>query len=138
MGLLFLAAGPAVSTAISSHDPGTSCLPADLASVPVEPLGGPSVGVTAALVDTSVPITVVTSMVPSAELLPVSAEPLRGTHGGEDSPPSSEEKEDERTSQSPKVVSSQAVTSPRFSSYLSGVVSAFGTKTSSPTVKRGE
>ena len=87
MGLLFLAAGSAVSAAISSHDPGTSCLPSDLASVPVEPLGEPSVGVTAALVDTSVPITVVASMGPSAELLPVSAEPLRGTHGGEDFPP---------------------------------------------------
>ena len=138
MGLLFLAAGSAVSAAISSHDPGTSCLPADLATVPVEPLGEPSEGATAALVDTSVPITVIASMGPSAELLPVSAESLRGTHGGEDSPPSSEEKEDEGTLQSPKAVSSQAVTSPRFSSYLSGVASAFGTKTSSPTVKRGK
>ena len=132
MGLLFLAAGSAVSAAISSHDPGTSCLPADLATVPVEPLGEPSEGATAALVGTSVPIA---SMGPSAELLPVSAGPLRGTHGGEDSPPSSE---DERTLQSFKAVSSQAVTSPRFSSYLSGVAPAFGTKTSSPTVKRGK
>ena len=135
MGLLFLAAGSAVSAAISSHDPGTSCLPADLATVPVEPLGEPSEGATAALVDTSVPIAVIASAGPSAELLPVSAGPLRGTHGGEDSPPSSE---DERTLQSFKAVSSQAVTSPRFSSYLSGVASAFGTKTSSPTVKRGK
>ena len=53
-------------------------------------------------------------------------------------PPPSEEEEEEETRQPQKLVSSQVVTSPRFSSYLSGGAQTFGSRTSSPTVKRGE
>ena len=149
--MLFLVAGPAVSSVVISNDPGTSYLPADLSAIPVEPLEGPSVGANAELIVTSAPVTIVSPVDSGANLRPVSAEGESGillnegpavsssealveAHGGEDSPPS-EEEEDEGTRQTQELVSSQVVTSPRFSSYLSGVAQTIGSKTSSPTVE---
>ena len=150
--MLFLVAGPAVSSVVISNDPGTSYLPADHSAIPVKPLEGPSVGANAELIVTSAPVTIVSSVDSGANLRPVSAEGESGillnegpavsssealveAHGGEDSPPPSEEEEDEGTRQTQELVSSQVVTSPRFSSYLSGVAQTFGSKTSSPTVE---
>ena len=143
-------AGPAVSSVVISNDPGTSYLPADPSAIAVEP----SAVANAELIVTSAPVTIVSPVDSGANLLPVSAEgesaiPLdKGpavsssgamveAHGDEDSPPS-EEEEDEETRQTQELVSSQVVTSPWFSSYLSGGAQTFGSKTSSPTVKRGE
>ena len=102
--MLFLVAGSAVSSVVIPNDPGTSYLPADLSAIPVESLGGLSVGAGAELVVSSAPVTIVSPVDYGANLLPVSAEGESGipldkcpvvssseamveTHGGEDSPP---------------------------------------------------
>ena len=102
--MLFLVAGPAVSSGVISNDPETSYLPADLSAIPVESLEGLSVGANAELVGTSAPVINVSPVDSGANLLPVSAEGESGilldkgtavssseamveAHGGEDSPP---------------------------------------------------
>ena len=72
--MLFLVAGPAVSSVVIPNDPGTSYLPAALSAIPVESLGGLSVGAGAELVISSAPVTIVSPVDSGANLLRVSAE----------------------------------------------------------------